>query len=304
MDSLLTLNFGAFGLHLLLLVALIAYYYIKTPKKTSVTLFKNKTSSFEGDDACDKCNCWPEKGLTSDMEIDLFWLTAAFTAVTALAHLAYATNGFGTGFYLKSIKNGSNPLRWLEYGVSASCMAVILAVLSGIRLRNYIIIIFLATFAQMLQGYNIEASVARGNAKSLESAIPLIAGWVLLIAVWFGTFDEWYSAFSDFKSRKSECISDNCVTTSEEGEPPKFIEHLITVVFVLFASFGLVNIAHVINGSRGTVNFRNYERAYIILSFVSKALLIIWSLSSVFNGELEWLQACATEDTCSCIPIV
>ena len=91
------------------------------------------------------------------MEIDLFWLTAAFTAVTALAHLAYATNGFGTGFYLKSIKNGSNPLRWLEYGVSASCMAVILAVLSGIRLRNYIIIIFLATFAQMLQGYNIEA---------------------------------------------------------------------------------------------------------------------------------------------------
>ena len=59
-------------------------------------------------------------------------------------------------------------------------MAVILAVLSGIRLRNYIIIIFLATFAQMLQGYNIEASVARGNAKSLEGE-----EWVW-IRVWSG----------------------------------------------------------------------------------------------------------------------
>jgi hypothetical protein len=38
------------------------------------------------------------------MEIDLFWLTAAFTAVTALAHLAYATNGFGTGWGSKPAK--------------------------------------------------------------------------------------------------------------------------------------------------------------------------------------------------------
>ena len=51
------------------------------------------------------------------------------------------------------------------------------------------------------------------------------------------------------------------------------------------------------------INFKSYELCYIILSFLAKATLIIWCMSSVFKGGLQWLigEGCADSSEQECI---
>ena len=143
------LNWGAFGLHMALLVSLVVFYVAKNPR-TSVRLLTPATTPLalpadEGHDSSggvvstcpDACTCWPSETLRSDnLSINLFGMTVAFSAITVLAHLVYATDCFGTGWYVESVcLKKRNPLRWVEYSITASLMATILAVLAGLRIR-------------------------------------------------------------------------------------------------------------------------------------------------------------------------
>ena len=55
---------------------------------------------------------------------------AAFLLLSAIAHFALST--FGYGWYVKNLKKGMNPARFYEYALSSSLMIVLIAMLVGI----------------------------------------------------------------------------------------------------------------------------------------------------------------------------
>lgn len=286
-NNLIRANIGAASLHGILLVALIVFYFLNTPEKTSVSLFDE---SWDLSDETKRCECWAPQGyVTTNSEINLLTMTLIFTIITFIAHVFYASNI--SNLYLSAIESGKNPYRWIEYGGSASIMLGILSVLAGNRNRNLFILTIIATFAQMLQGYSIESAVASGGSV-VDRLVPLVAGWALLAGAWYAVYHKWYDGMTQAFENYDYCKENNDDFDEGGGKPPEFIAHLINVVFIMFASFGFVNLAYVINSFIGDAksNFKIYELAYITLSFIAKAILIIWCLSSIFNGELEWLQ--------------
>lgn len=314
-----TLNWGAFGLHVALLVALVVFYFVQYPR-TSVQLLTPATTPLPADGRRDSsglaaatcpesCTCWPSESLRNDdLSIDLFGMTVAFSAITVFAHLVYATDCFGSGWYVEFVcQRNCNPLRWVEYSITASLMSTILAVLAGLRIRNSVITIFLVTFLQMIQGYMVESALAAGRLQ--ETVAPLVVGWVALVTVWFSIYDAWYTGLQEADDQAQECRRICAAASGGGGEdgtntgPPSGLIHLISIVFVLFASFGVLNLVQVgIQATGRRAAFHRFETVYIILSFVAKALLIIWSLASIFGGDLIWLQACGAADSCACIP--
>ena len=133
--------------------------------------------------------------------------------------------------------------------------------------------------------------------------MPLVAGWVLLVGTWYVIYDQWYRALSYAFENLDYC---NAISEDDDyPKPPDFIKHLINVVFVFLSSFGFVNLAYVIHSFYGNakINYKSYELCYIILSFVAKATLILWCMSSVFKGGLAWLKGngCADSDNGECV---
>jgi len=94
-------NIGASCLHGALLIALLVYYFIETPGKTSVNLFDEKRDLFTNETSGnasgnrDNCKCWPDVGyFSTEFELDIFWMTVVFTGITFLAHCFYAGNKY------------------------------------------------------------------------------------------------------------------------------------------------------------------------------------------------------------------
>jgi hypothetical protein len=304
--TLIGANIGATVLHSLLLATLLTSYVIRRPDRTSVFLLEE--TGFNSD--ADRCNCWPRQGYeTTTSSVDIFWMTVAFTSITAIAHAFYSANV--SNVYIAAVDSGKNPYRWVEYGGSASTMLVILAIISGVRNRSMFVVLFVMTFAQMLQGYMVEAAVAN-NGSVADKLIPLLAGWALSVS-WYVIYSRWYSELGN-----SDKIFEYCIENDEDyvqnlkgengeddktGKPPGFIKQLINVVFILFSSFGIVNLVYVIHSFIGDApgSYRKYELAFIILSFVAKATLIIWCMSSVFYGDLLWLRNPGCADSVQCM---
>ena len=99
----------------------------------------------------------------------------------------------------------------------------------------------------MVQGYIVETALATGRLN--DTAAPLVVGWVALITVWFSIYDAWYTGLDGANDRAQTCrhacaASENRDTTNTGGPPPGLI-HLISIVFMLFASFGVLNLVQV-----------------------------------------------------------
>ena len=177
-------------------------------------------------------------------------------------------------------------------------MALILSLAAGVRIESTVVLLSVATAAQMLQGYSIESAVSQMKPwYSFDILLPLIAGWGLFAATWYTIITQWYSGFEKSRTSYDDCPDDENPYESGEGGPPDGIVNLVWVVAAFFASFGIVNLAHIIVGSRATSNayFVTIEMTYIALSFVSKAILVIWGAFTVFS-KLEWLQICGAGD--------
>jgi hypothetical protein len=245
-----------------------------------------------------ECTFWGEISTDNFLPpVNLGILVITFTAVTIIAHFWYAAR---YERYLGMILRGLNAWRWIEYGISASVMAVILAVLSGVRLQTSVWMVFVATLVQMLQGYLIEHAISSRSVRSAQCYVPLVVGWLLLVTVWVTIGEAWFSGLDRATKEIKKCKNESgCNTikqeTQEEATPSESLKWLIVAVIVLFSSFGAVNLAYFINAyAYGPLsaqkNFPLYEFAYICLSFISKALLIFWVFFSIFAGELRWLQ--------------
>lgn len=174
-------------------------------------------------------------------------LVVSFFAITAGFHLLYAFNP--CNIYLDAVNRGNNYLRWIEYGISATIMIVIIALLSGVKdVGNYVLLI-VSSLAIMSTGQWFET--ATGKSKWL----PIIVGFVVMGGVFL-------TIFSSFRKRLMEA-KDAGFTV------PTWLYAVVFVMFGFYASFGFVPIAQMIFKR----NYRRYEYTYLTLSLASKATL-------------------------------
>jgi hypothetical protein len=210
---------------------------------------------------------------------NLKYLIAAFFGVTSASHLLYATDFFGSKLYTKSVLGrGWNPYRWFEYSISASIMIYIISIVSGTKEQVTAIGTALITPGLMLQGYSVEGllhqnelhdwSIGKLQKKPyVESAVL----WSNFIPAWFLFIVKWYIIISNYsKITKEAKAADKPVDGS--------VSFLVYSQVVFFALFGVIQTYQVYRWAtakigRHEVGYITFEKAYIILSTVTKLAL-------------------------------
>lgn len=199
-------------------------------------------------------------------------LTLLFFGVTSLAHVLYATDFFGRGWYTSAISGyGWNPFRWIEYSFTASFMIYVIALVAGAKEQNNALVATLITPGLMLQGLTVERELhqnALAAGKKLDVDPILI--WFNFLPAWLFFGLKWYIIWSAYFQLQSDLKDDGKVLDSR-------IQRLVTTQFIGFALFGVLQTLQVSGWSNhtrfSTYRYAVYEKAYILLSFVVKAAL-------------------------------
>ena len=193
--------------------------------------------------------------------IDLGWLIIFFHILSfVFQSFASITDYTGPIYgykYSEMIKNNRNPLRFVEYSISASLMLISIALINGVTDINLIISIGVLTASCQLCGLAVEYV----DDKKIKWLIHLV-GWLQF--VWaYGII-----AYAFFKS---------IAASNESGgiTPPSFVYVIVFVLFALYSSFGFVQLAELIF----VVNPYTKEKSYVLLSQTAK-LLLGWMIFS------------------------
>lgn len=180
--------------------------------------------------------------------IYIVYLAIAFLFITSIFHLYYSRSVS----YLNNIKSGYQPIRWIEYGITATIMGFIVAVVSGVRDIYLLAALTIIVFAVMTTGYFFEIFF---NFYS-NSLIPIAIGFVLLIV---------YSIIVFLVYRDE---------ASKVEDLPKWITWAVIGTLIAFGIFGIIPIIQYfglpfINKWR----FIWSEYGYIFLSATAKLFL-------------------------------
>jgi Heliorhodopsin len=189
-------------------------------------------------------------------DLRIAWAVAAFLLISAIAHLVIASPmAFPT--YQRMLGNGRNDYRWVEYSLSASLMAVLIALLSGISDAAALIAIFGVNAAMILFGLLQERYERPGG-----SMLPFWLGCLV------GTFP-WFS------------IGIYLAGIGTDVQPPGFVYAIFISLFLFFISFAVVQWLQY----RQVGPWKDYlvgETSYVVLSLVAKSALA-WQ---IFAGTL------------------
>lgn len=193
--------------------------------------------------------------------IDLGWLIISFHILSfVFQSFAALTNFIGPIFgykYSDMIENNKNPLRFIEYSFSASIMLIAIALLNGVTDINLITSIAVLTSACQLCGLAVEYVK--------EKYIK----WLLHLTGWM-QFCWAYGIIGHAFFKSIEATSD----TSASG-PPDFVYVIVIVLFLLYSSFGFVQLAELCT----TLDPYTKEKSYVILSLTAK-LILGWMIFS------------------------
>jgi hypothetical protein len=186
-------------------------------------------------------------------------LVTLFFGVTSAAHFAYAINY--NSFYINEVvKDGRNRFRWVEYGISATIMMIIIAFSSGVKDAYTIVMIAAAVASVMFTGYWFE-QLPKSFSRA-EKSVPIFVGFFLLFSVFLVV---WWSFNDRVEDYKAIAASENA-----EDEFPSWIRYMIFVLFAFYASFGFVPVAQLVFPS---ASFIRFEGVYLVLSVAAKATL-------------------------------
>ncbi len=189
-------------------------------------------------------------------DLNVAWAVAAFLFVSAIAHVLIASPGVFPR-YEAMLLEGRNDYRWIEYSVSASIMAVLIAMLPGITDVAAVIAIFGANAAMILFGLLQERYERPGG-----SLLPFWLGSLVGVVPW--------AAVGVYLSG-----------VGTDARAPGFVYAIFFSLFAFFMSFA----ANQWLQYRRIGPWRDYlygERAYVVLSLVAKSALA-WQ---VFAGTL------------------
>lgn len=168
--------------------------------------------------------------------------------------------------YEEIVKAGRNPLRFIEYGVSASIMLITIALLNGIRDVDMIAAIGVLTASTQMCGLVVEFLTE-------DDQLPL--KWILHLTGWMQFFCAYGIIAHSFA----------LAATAVEGiEPPGFVYIIVIVLFLLYASFGFVQLVEMFiatcgcplacaNKEKTQINPACKENTYVFLSLGAKIVL-------------------------------
>ena len=192
----------------------------------------------------------------------------AFFLVTAIAHVFYATNGFGSGKYMKVILQGWNPYRWLEYAISASIMTVLIGGALGTRDSFNLISLVFVNIALQGLGYLIENALRQTRIDRTAIVGSTVAGWLLFLAMWIPFLGNFSSLVQDVKNNFTNSVD------ADTGKPirvPGYVWFIVVVQLLNFASFGIIQLLQVRRALAGNpIPFTVTEMRYLWLSLAGK----------------------------------
>jgi len=164
--------------------------------------------------------------------------------------------------YIEYVKKGRNPIRFFEYSISASIMLVCIALLTGIRDANLLLSIALLCAVCQVFGYVAETLYVAKMFPTIRH-ISHLAGWVTLMTsyaiIWV------YYGLAN-------------ANASGGNGAPDFVHAIVVSMFLLFNSFGVVQLSQMYCGDKCCTRFyncvgKNSEASYIFLSIVAKTIL-------------------------------
>lgn len=244
-DSLITLHKWAAGLHLTQGVAL-----------ATVIGQQDASERFQ----------WPltqsgyEEILTDKTtRFDMAPLVPMFSFLSGINHTLSVTF---PGWYKEILRNRVNPIRWAEFSASSTLMLFQLAVLAGVTEVGSLINLVTLNVVLMYMGFVLETRKAQG-AKTPELIALMIVAWGIFMAQWAQIILSFFTILND-----------------AEAKPPDFVYSIIMIELALFASFGILQVLYVFD----RIDFFQYEKGFIVLSFVAKSLLAWLLVGGVFNA--------------------
>lgn len=192
-----------------------------------------------------------------------------FYIFTGFTHLYYA-NVWKSG-YIKAIDDHHNPIRWIEYGISASVMIYVVSIVSGVRDISAIIPILGANAGTMYTGYIAEEAIRKGDFHAAKHSIQL--GWILQIVIYLTLFTKFTRLIGNISD-----IEDGL------GNPkyrlPPWLFFVLVPTFLYYGSFGVVSTLWYSNAKKtyettgGQLpSFDGTEKWYLYLSLFSKLSL-------------------------------
>lgn len=170
----------------------------------------------------------------------IFSFLAAFTFITGCFHLYYYLN----------LSSHDSALRFLEYSVTATIMAAIIAILTGITDVYTLMGIEGLTATTMVFGYLEEKTTGKVSLMFR----PFWLGWIPYLVAWI-------------------IITWHFIRANMEFEVPEFVIAIYTVEVVLFSIFAWVQWVYVVKPDTLTSRME-MEGWYNFLSITSKMLLV------------------------------
>jgi len=231
---------------------------------------------------------WPARGSNSTMMrfTTIKKSTGTFSMGTAIAAFFFLSFAFQFAavtffwpFYIRMLKtNYMQPLRFVEYSMSASLMTLIYATLLGIIETTELWLLFVSTGVTMLLGIVQEyMPLFKKNYKKLnyfEYFLPHMIGWFLFIPTML-----------IFVAKFSLSVSNG------PSKPPEWVYGVYSSQFVLLSAFGFnqalqqralwLNLSKPMECERLAIVF---ERRYMMMSLTTKSILA-WILYANFLAE-------------------
>tara|TARA_B100000683_G_scaffold181320_2_gene174665 strand:- start:2498 stop:3547 length:1050 start_codon:yes stop_codon:yes gene_type:complete len=213
------------------------------------------------------------------MSLNLSYVVASFFLITSLFHLWYATLGWNS--YKEDILRCENHWRWVEYGLSAPLMALLVAYFNTVSSFEVLLSIVVATATTMFFGHLQETTHIPHTDDAYHptvhaiSVLPHIMGYLPQTLVWYLIMSRYFELVSDLPE-------------ASPGPPP-FVKYILWSQLAFFWSFGFVQL---VTSWTAPKRFIYGEYAYATLSFACKGVL----------GWLMLFNVLVTSDNLSFFP--
>lgn len=200
------------------------------------------------------------KLFTADLSV---WLVTFFV-FTIFFHLLYASNSGEGQWYSRFVKEGHNPVRWLEYAISAGIMTGIISATAGVREGAALYSIVLCIVGVMIQGAIVERQLILPVPDKQTIKYAFGTGWTLLLGAWVPISYYLWRIISDIRQNPNYT-----------SKVPSWIPIFVLVQLLQFSQFGFVQWKQVKAALHDMPlpDFYKIEQAYIKNSFTTKLTL-------------------------------
>ena len=258
--NLRTWNWLACITQLVVAIAIIIYFVVKKGNiNFNTTLYNIHITDFNVDNPNSSVlTVTPAVNVTGTaMKV----LVVVYFMFTALFHLLYASDFFGSGLYSRAVANMNSWFRWIEYSISSTVLTFLVAIVCGVKSLDSMILIIVMNIGVMLCGQISESVITKPNGKPI-ALVAVLIGWILLLGIFGILFKNFFMALSD--------------ATANGFEVPWFVYTIIIIFFVFYSLFGLTNLWWILGKEHTIQRYLKVEKAYIVLSFLSKLNLGIF----------------------------